>query len=374
MDRPFTKKEKLELFLQRDGALMLSRVFTGIALGVVVGILASASIPLLSVAGVTSVVGCCVAGVTFGGYASQTIHRYKRKVLLDFYRQEIAASLGKEANALTLDDLEAMRRPVELGGKGNRAIADAMNVFDEKRDYYITTQAISGAAVVAGLFAMAAAAVPAAVLGALAVAGYNLVYQTVDSIGNIVTGVDEKSSLTKSVRDIAGIIERGGTISSTRVLELFVDANPVLSADIQKRFGQSYGSLSVDAKRKLVKEYDAAYNIYNIADDVNLGYINPQELGFLAFGQRSGVPRDTQVPNPHQIQNAVKLRAMELSDYTSPMPVSNRVLKADSAIQVDDDTAVPQGEMHMNTTPNNVLHADRIRSGRPAELTSARVF
>ncbi len=373
MDRPFNRKEKFELFLQRDGALMMSRVLTGIALGVVVGLVAAANAPLISVAGITSIVGCCLGGVAFGAYASQTIHRYKRKVLLDFYREEIAAMTGKSPDSLTLDDLERMRQTPDKGGKGSYAIAESLSVFDEKRNYYIAIQALSAALVVGGLFALSAMAVPAGVIGAMAVAGYNLVYQTVDSVGNILTGMDEKTSLTKSIRDVAGIIERGGLISSTRVLELFVEARPELSRTIEAQYHQPYSGLPVDVKRQLVQELNPRFHLYKITDDVNLGHINPQELAFIVHGQVSGVPRDSHVTRPHVLNDQMRAKATELSDHTAPMPVSNKVLKADGPIQPDDDGAIPDGEMHLNMTPRNVLHADKIRAGRGASTPLDRM-
>lgn len=283
MRNEFTRKEKLELFLNRDGAQLATRVIIGGVIGAAVG------------AGAFPLAAAAVAGTSlFTAYAQTTLQSYRKKVLLDFYNEELGAVLNKAPQDVTLKDLDTVAKPVSEGGKGIVAIDKALGLFREKRNFAIgvqlaTSLAMSGAIMLAGAF-LDPSSTAVALLASSAALFYNEAYRMVDAVGNIVTGTDEKKTITRDVRSICEQLSAGGRVSSVRVFGVFVEANDQLAADIKQRFGKEYADLNVGEKRQALKVYEPDYHVLQITRDINRGVIAPNELGFMAYGQRSGVP------------------------------------------------------------------------------------
>jgi hypothetical protein len=199
--------------------------------------------------------------------------------------------MGKPVADLSLKDLHDAAKPVEEGGKGVLALQKAMEMFKERRNIGIGVQLGTTALVIAGLGFATLFDPLTAVLAGGAAFFYNEVHKMVEAAANITFNIEDRKTITKEIRRIADQVGLGGRVSSTRVLGVFVEADAQLQQEIIERYGDDYENLTIAQKRRAVKEYDESLGIYRLTQDINSGCVNPTELGFLAYGQTSGVPR-----------------------------------------------------------------------------------
>lgn len=225
--------------------------------------------------------------VGFSAIIEYTNRKLSQKRLLEIYREEIAALNGKSPDALTIDDLDTP------ASRSNPALDDAMKLFDRRRNFYVGTHAVAALALtgVVGLAVFALELVPALAIAGVAGLLYEQTFQSMKTLGNALFQVESARTITKQIREIADQIGLGGRVSSTRVLGVFIEANPELRGKVKERFGNEYAELTIAQKRDMVKLFDSTYQLYKITHDLNTGAVNPTELAFLAYGQKSGVPR-----------------------------------------------------------------------------------
>lgn len=276
-------KEKIKLFVFRDATGSMSRILIGGVLGAFIG----------SGAGVVAAIGAGLIGLT--ALANIGVEQTKKRLLANLYCDEISAALGKPKEEVSAADIAEMARTPEEGGRGSYAIDAAVNSYARVRNFNIAVQAITAGIMIAGLAAVTTffPAIPVVAIAGVASVLYNEVYESVRTGGEILTNVNE-GTITRDIRAISDQINLGGRISSTRVLAVFVKANPQLADEIQQKHGMDYEMLNVATKRELVQQYDKKYNLFEIKRDINDGFINPTELAFLAYGQTSGRPRREQ--------------------------------------------------------------------------------
>lgn len=264
-----------------------SRVLIGGVLGTVVG--GDAALWQIAAA------GAGVIGAT--ALAHYSMENHKQKLLLDTYRTELGAMLGKEARGTTVDDLLAN------AGK-SKALVAALNYFRDTRNFYIACQAVTMGLVIGGLALVNSTGMPTAALAGGAALVYNEIFNTVSTIGSVFTTKNLSGTITKEVRAIADQISLGGRISSTRVFSVFVQADAELAEAIHAKYNNEYEQLSIAQKREVVAQCDGKYHIYAVTDDINAGRILPTELAFLAYGEKSGVPRKGTALRPHELGSA----------------------------------------------------------------------
>lgn len=361
-------RDKIDLFLYRDGTMTMARAMIGAVLGLMIG---------------SGVVGAPVVGLIGAGMVVLTalahtgIERAKRQVLTDFYRDEIAASLGKPAAEVTPADLEPMGLMPHDGGKGSYAIKAAADDFTRIRNFFIVAQAATAVLMTGALFAVESffPGLPMVALAGGASLLYNELFDTVRRGGEIVTDIN-KGTITRDIRAISDQIGLGGRISSTRVFSVFVKADPGLASAIKKRFGAEYDDLGITVKRELVREYDAKYKLYQATQDMNLGYINPTELGFLAYGQQSGVPRRAGALSPFKgLEDEGHMQCVKENDQVVCRSQSGAALMADETHLAPDlkDSTVPQRQpIHSEApanpdasyNPRDLFHAEQVRASR----------
>lgn len=265
-----SRQEKLELFFRRDAALTLSRALIG-------GLMALANYTGGFIA--SSLSG--VAAVGLGMIAVNSIHKFRCKALLHFYRDEIAAHQQIPALALT---------PEHLRKEDNPEIQHALASIDNRKKFYTIVHAAT-AALMVGLVEAAfhVAQVPWPVIAAGAAAMYNEAFRAVENLGTIVFDADHASPVTAAIQEIEKEISVGGDISPTQVLSIFIHARPQLARQVEKEYGTPYDGLHIAAKRELVERYDPELHITRIAGAIVRGSMNPTELAYIVHGQRSGV-------------------------------------------------------------------------------------
>lgn len=293
MAKELTFREQLQDFFTREGAMSLSRLLVGGVLGGVVGSY-----------GEEAALATGAALVGLSAVAHYGIQQTRKRVLSDFYREELAASLGKAPELIVPDDLDRAAEPPEKGGKGMKAIGSALDYFRDTRNFYIASQAITAGLITGALLlintlpGMQSSAVASLALAGGAALAYDEVFRTVANIGAMFSTKELEGTLTRDVRAIAEQVSLGGRVSSTRVFGVFVEAQPELAKAIEAEFGTAYPEMSVGEKRKAVESYDAEFTLIQLTRDINTGRVRPTELAFAAYGQASGVARKASMPEP----------------------------------------------------------------------------
>ncbi len=304
MHKTFTKSDKFSLFMHHEGAHAGAHIVNNAALGAVMGI------PDMSIAIPTTLAVLTVI-TGFNAYAMNALKGHRKKIALNMYREEVAALQGKPVHAVTVADLENAAKPVEQGGMGIAALKTTLDLIEKRRNYTFIAEMATSGLMALGLMTIAALGKLAGSQYALGMmvglagastALYGEVFKLVESGINILTGLDEEKTVTADIRDIAKQISLGGRISSTRVMGVYEQADPQLRKEITERYGDEYDDLTISQKRKVVKDYDAKYHIYALTKDINDGCINPTELAFMAYNQRSGVKRCAEELNPYTKQ------------------------------------------------------------------------
>lgn len=74
------------------------------------------------------------------------------------------------------------------------------------------------------------------------------------------------------------------------VLRIYVKARPEVGPLIQQTLGKPFDRMTYAQKSAAVEVLDARYGFTETARKVNEGIIRPTELGWIAYGTRSGVP------------------------------------------------------------------------------------
>lgn len=279
--------EKVGVFLSKEGAMTVARVLVGVLLGATMGLeIAPLAVAAISVA---------VVGLT--AVAHTSIERQKKETLLDTYREEISQMLGKDDKSLTLQDLQRVAKSPE-NPNGSTALAMALDYFRHTRNFFIGSQAATAGLMILGLAVISSTFGNAPTLGLAGAAGllYNELFRTVTNIGSLVIDQNIKGTITNEISEMNKEISIGGRISAARVMGVLVSVNPKLKAKIEAHFNQPYDELSIADKRDVVNQLNAETRVVQLTKDINMGYILPTELAFIAFGESSGTPRREVAP------------------------------------------------------------------------------
>ncbi len=225
-------------------------------------------------------------------YMAYQEHEIEEDRLVESYRREIAASLGKSPRSVTTDDLEQ-------AAQVNPVIEEAMIKNDRTRNNHmfswVASTLLVGAAMMFGGIAL---------LGSFGLAGGGLLFAAIASnivatqvvkkvlggIGEKVLGIDGPTVHDK-IHDLKLTQQRGHAISQEQVLGVFIQASPDLAMAIEGRFGKPFDALEMGDKIKALASLNDTYHLADITADINAKRIAVGELAYLAVGQHSGVPR-----------------------------------------------------------------------------------
>lgn len=345
MAKPFTSAEKFQLFLHRDGAQLGARVIIGGLIG--------ALMPL----GAWPVVAACAATSALYAYSQFAVEHFRKKVALGLYDEEVSAITGTPKEALNIEHLDA------AADKGARVLQKTLDNFALRRNANIGIQVATSALMAAGLIALYSFSA-VATLPVLAVAGsaafvYNELFKAVDGVAHIALKLDSRRSISKSVYDIQDQVALGGRVPAARILSVFVEADPVMQKEIEARYGAPYDQLEIADKRRAVCEYEPRLHLAQLTRDVNRGNLRAPEIGFIAFGQRSGVRRlsDEEVTPPCTEGQEFSMEG----PATSPRPSLQGGLFDNSTLPTVDDEF---GSVREGYDRRALFHADRVKAQR----------
>lgn len=270
--------------------------------------------PIIAVAG--------IAAVSAGTAVMDYFH--EKREMLDLYREEIAAKLGKKVSQVTEKDLKILASGDVLAGvQSNHTIAEGLRDIEDKRDLNIVTSVVSslgsyglvhlahGAITSAAAAVAAATAIPAVVstfvmAGALGLVAYYALRAPMRGLANAIYGMDKKPAHEKIVELERGH-EAGKQISREQVFSVFVSANERLQDMIQQQTGKDYDALPIATRNQLADHFAGLMDIDRFVGDLNSGRINVSELAFAVEGQRSGVlPKDMMLSAAPQKSGMIK--------------------------------------------------------------------
>jgi hypothetical protein len=245
------------------------------------------------------------ASYAISAFKSYTDYKFEEDRLKNFFEPELAAKAGKTSGLATIQDLhsaaqenpileQAIKRNKTIGwlsfGSGSIAVTGAV----------LATMAVFGAPFIAPT--MAVVSVASVVMGlAIGMAVGLPVFMAVEklamSTGKKMLGLTEPT-LYEQLRDIERMQARHQDISQSHVFSLFCNANPSIAAQVESAYGAPYATLPDDKKRHALINLGPEINLEATTEKLNDGkIIRGQELAFLAFGDRSGVP---ELDAPHR--------------------------------------------------------------------------
>lgn len=281
------------------------KLLSGATLGKYVQLLQSgAVIPALTEGLLLGGIGLSAGARAYMAYQD---HEIEQDRLTNFYRAEVAASLGKDPKQVSIEDLRtaAERNPV---------LEEALERNDKHRNSrifsWVAGTLLVGAGLLFGGYALlvgavgATAALPVAIVANIALT--QIAKRGLEKVSDKVLGID-----TPPVHDYIYAMHqeqrRGHNLSQEQVMQVFLEASPMIADRIEAEYGAPFKKLDVPDKIKVLKEYGTYYHIPQVTSDINTRRIDVAELAYLAVGQRSGVePRESPLPTLYsQAQDSV---------------------------------------------------------------------
>ncbi len=273
------------------------------------------SVAMLTALGLTAAVSASLV---------QIEHNGKIKNTAKFYKEELAAKLGKNANQIGEKDLNAIAVGSRFGGlEDNPVIAEEMQQSRKRRNIGVALSAVASVATYAILAVAMPGGAAEGIMGTIAkgiigLATYFAVKAPLHWVSDKAFGVDRKTTHER-IQEIARDRAAGKTISREQVFDVYVSANPDLQDVIRTKYRKSYEKLDLHDKQTLTNNLGTMMHVDVVADAINGGNINVSELAFAAVGQESGVPMKdgTQREKPHGFLNAMKEKWHNIVDHFS---------------------------------------------------------
>ncbi len=283
-------------------------------------------------------------GIPLGAVVSSRLNFLKRsskeKNLLNFYRDEAAALLEVDPEAVTISNLRQLAEGnPKLGFPANPGLQSELDAYDKELNYDLISTA-AGAAITgvlmvslggAGLQALNdslinsggplesavdwirnSAPVALKFTGATLVAGL-VNAATKFSVRGLLQDVNEVKServttAHEAVKDLDLEIKRGNAVTPMQVFGAMVAANTQLAQEVQRQFGAHYEDLPASAQEEAIQQFAHVEQINQLARDVSGRNIRPQSLIFLALGQEKAVIRKEGIQPTYQEEMRAKLR------------------------------------------------------------------
>jgi len=235
----------------------------------------------------------------------QGIKKHERK-LLNQFRHEIAAGVGKDPEAVTVADLkrQAERNPVlqqSLQEDGARMLTGWMSFalafaatgllggtipifpgaengsvafFEWARDVSFTQSlgvSIGGTLLVGGVLNAARALFKPLVHG-------------------LVGG--DRQTIAERVGELEAQLYQGKALAPEQVMEVAVAANPKLRRNLREAWSKDYLSMSANEQCVVLSHYPAQRQVETLAGAINRGHVRPTEMAYAVLGRSSGVAWD----------------------------------------------------------------------------------
>jgi hypothetical protein len=235
-----------------------------------------------------------VMGISAG--LVQMDHNHRSESLMNRYREEIATATGKAPDKVQEQDL------LNVADR-NPTLRQALKHSARERNIGVVISAVSAAAtyIATGLIFGSHAVDLSQSIGAVAsdlltrgltgFAAYNLVKAPLHLAASQLLGLKEET-VDDAIASIRRTRAHGKLVAQEQVLDVFIEAHPEIGKSVEAQFGKPFWNMKVDEKIQVMKSIPKEQlDLRKTTEDINLGHIKPEELAFMAFGQRSGVER-----------------------------------------------------------------------------------
>ncbi|GEM_PF-4079839 len=231
-------------------------------------------------------------GLVVSHFHRESMHEFNENHLLDRFRQEIGAVLGKDSRDVTLENLYTVANGSKaLGLKGNNTLRDELEHLEKNTHRGDMVSILAGAITLGGLaiaLSMGVASVAPDWAIRMGAGGANFLLNSVVPAWDYISDIMRPSSHSYIVA-LDREIQHGRQLTPERVLGAFVAADKNLDKKIQAAYGDNYEDLSPSLQRDVVNKIGVEYGVLQLTDGLNQGRILPTELAFILEGQRSGV-------------------------------------------------------------------------------------
>jgi hypothetical protein len=282
-----SKVEKMQVAVTKDTADLALRLIAGSALGVAATL------------GVGAMLGV-IAGVAVISFVSQqTQLRYSKKSMLDAFSDEVSALVGKPEKSLTIKDLAHAAALSKQNG--SPMLSDALRGLEVRKWRSIGVNLVTMAATAALVVAAPVAAnifnglLPSNLATNLANFGSAFTFylfggRLVDSIANTLLP-EPPGGVALNIARIAKEVRDGDELKPERLFGLMLQANPKLKKQAESMLHKNFDDFSLADRRQVIAELQLGDYLTQVAEQVNTGKVRAQELGFIVYGQQSGVPQ-----------------------------------------------------------------------------------
>lgn len=240
-----------------------------------------------------ALVAAGVASAALDTVASRMEKNVQQKALLGFYKNEIGALLGKDADSVTIDDLKKAAAPKEKGGLGISTLQKELDDYDLhdrfQTGFGVVTAAIMTVALVSLEFAFPqflAGGMGLALGLGLAGLANNLISQLVKTGGQLIFGGHEhkiENGVHQKLMRIGHEIKQHPA-DPIEIFGLFAQCDENLAAAVKKQFGANYDDLTILQKKQALAAFEPQVHAVALTGEINAGTIKPGLAGFIISG------------------------------------------------------------------------------------------
>ncbi len=259
--------------------------------------------------------GLASVGVSTGvsAYLNYKEYQYEQRQLMNLYRGEIAAKLGKDKSLVTVDDLKSL---AEINPTLDEELKRSRRKMRVQTGVDLLSTFSSYGAVV-GVFSFFAASITAVTLPmlfagfAVAVLTHYVAEKILEPVSHKLFNIHERTPIDR-IRTMEMDQQRGRKISQEQVLAVYVAASPDLQNMIKKDFGQSFDNLSLIKQHEAAVRYGPTLGLQQVTDAINENRLSARELTFRIHGDTSGAYPE---PTMHQqVQQKLSILKQSISN------------------------------------------------------------
>ena len=267
------------------------------------GLITTATVAASFVASATGLSIIAVGAVALGSVAWNTFtgllraQRYENQ-MLDFYREEVAAAVGKDPSGVDIPDLKkAAYGDRATGIPRNEVLAYALDRQKAKGWLSLATSIAAGAVTFGLLMTPLPEFISAqldiggqlgnllgsASAGIIAATSSLFVHRGLDNaIGNA-TRINNLSAHDRILL-IERSQNRGRSVKPEQVMDVFVAANPTLNNRIRSEYGERYQGMNRAEKLQVIRGLGVGSLMNRLAEGLGSGAIDATELAFISNG------------------------------------------------------------------------------------------
>jgi hypothetical protein len=299
------------------------------------------------------------AGTGVSAYLNHLVHGHHEKTMVDRYRPQLGAILGKDESQVNVDDLYHV-------AYNNPSLDEELDRNRGMRNLRTGATLVATTLAFVAVFAAVSLFPPLAALGAAAAAGgifsgaglgfiassmaislgvLHLSGKGITKLGKKLFGYD-KPNVEDHVNGLDDLVRDGATVAPEQVMGVYVAASPEMQSQIEYAFGGRYDTLDRSQQIKAEAMFGNNLPLEQLSDAINSKQMSPRELIFTVHGQRTGlVPPLTQ--SAASTADVPQQQVAQAPAMVAPQPAPKRTTASQWRDMVEQqrnaqETGVPQ--------------------------------